>query len=234
MAPLRDYLCLDCGHQAEEFIKYELDEPTECSHCEGKRLERLPAAVGGYHISGGNPGSTRPKFAGSFKKASKLLILGLLTTNSVIAHAESKPTRKEVRSAIAQAVVEVNKSILVDFQTHNRIHGLVPFRLLLAICTVESSLKPRSFNPHDSHGGSYGLCQLKEDTAKSMGFNADKNLLLNMHVNAYYAARYLSHQLERYDDDWIRAIAGYNKGSSEFSISNQDYVNKVLAEAVKE
>lgn len=109
----------------------------------------------------------------------------------------------------------------------------VPYRLLLAICTVESSLKPRAIHPHDGDGTSYGLCQIKEATARDMGFEAKTGVLLDPNVNAFYAAKYLKFQMDRYEDDWIRALAAYNKGASHFHVSNQEYVNKVLAEAVK-
>lgn len=235
MAPLREYLCLDCGFQNEEFIKYETDEPTECPHCESVKFERIPSAVGGYHINGSNAGSTRPKSAGSFKRnVIKFVILGLVCANSVIAKASDKITHHQIIQAIAQATTEVNDELLKEYSTHHRIHGLVPFRLLVAICTVESSLNPKAIHLHDGDGTSYGLCQIKEATARDMGFQSKTKVLMDMHVNAYYAAKYLAHQMEKYGDDWIRAIAGYNKGSSHFNVTNQDYVNKVLAEAVKE
>ena len=45
----------------------------------------------------------------------------------------------------------------------------VPGALLLAICTQESSLV-NLMVPDDNGAPSYGLCQLQEDTAKSMGY----------------------------------------------------------------
>lgn len=236
MTPLRDYLCLDCGHEFEEFLSAG-EHPVGCSHCESKRLERLPSAPGGYQIKGSNSASSRPKNAGSFKKAIKTTISAIVLTMVVSHSALAKPAHKVSKAtlitAIRQSVDEVNKSVLKEFSSGRR-HGLVPFRLLLAICTVESSMDPKAIHPHDGDGTSYGLCQIKEATAKQMGFEANTALLMNYNVNSFYAAKYLSHQLERYEDDWIKAIAAYNRGSSNNHISNQDYVNRVLVEAVKE
>lgn len=109
----------------------------------------------------------------------------------------------------------------------------VPFRLLAAICSVESSLRP-FINPVQDNGSlSYGMCQVKEDTARFMGFISRTKVLSNPNINAYYAAKYLKYQLDRYKGDWIQALAAYNAGTAHWHIRNQDYVNKVLAQAVK-
>jgi putative FmdB family regulatory protein len=71
MAPLREYLCLDCAFQFEELVNRENPEPEDCPHCESHKIERLLSAPGGYAIYGNNSASVRPKSAGSFKKAAK-------------------------------------------------------------------------------------------------------------------------------------------------------------------
>lgn len=109
----------------------------------------------------------------------------------------------------------------------------VPFRLLAAICTVESSLRPFIKPIEDNGSLSYGMCQVKEETARFLGFASKASILSNPNVNAFYAAKYLKYQLNRYEGDWIRALAAYNAGSSHWHISNQEYVTKVLAQAVK-
>ncbi len=108
----------------------------------------------------------------------------------------------------------------------------VPGSLLLAICTHESNLKNVAVL-HDNGSPSYGLCQIKEETAKSVGFSgvatgpliksdeivgtrapADKGKgLMDPSTNIKYAARYLKMQLERYDGDWCKATAAYNSGT---------------------
>jgi putative FmdB family regulatory protein len=62
--PLRDFLCLNCGHEFETLIR--ADEAQQCPHCESAKLDQLPALPGGYQMSSG-PSSVRPKRAGSFK-----------------------------------------------------------------------------------------------------------------------------------------------------------------------
>lgn len=144
-----------------------------------------------------------------------ILITGLISNQALAAKmVYSRPT---VLKAMHQAADDAD----------------VPYRLLEAICTVESSLNANAKHPHDGDGTSYGLCQIKEATAREMGFEAKVNVLMDPSVNAYYAAKYLRFQMDRYEDDWIRAVAAYNKGSSHYRISNQEYVNKVLAIAVK-
>lgn len=63
MPPLREFICLGCGHQFEDIIKYD-DHDIQCPHCESKRLEKLFPLIGGYSMISG-PSSTRPKAAGS-------------------------------------------------------------------------------------------------------------------------------------------------------------------------
>lgn len=66
--PLRDFICLDCGHQSyDELVRHGENDPN-CPHCESTRFERLPSAHGGYKFDSGSA-SVRPKSAGSFKKS---------------------------------------------------------------------------------------------------------------------------------------------------------------------
>ncbi len=62
--PLRDYLCLECGHQFEELLNSYDHVDVNCPHCETTRVERLPPITGGYKMNSG-PSSVRPKGAGS-------------------------------------------------------------------------------------------------------------------------------------------------------------------------
>lgn len=88
----------------------------------------------------------------------------------------------------------------------------VPGHLLLAICTHESNLI-NVLVPHDMGSPSYGLCQVKENTAKMLGFKDSAKELMNPETNVKYAAMYLKMQLERYDGDWCMATAAYNAGT---------------------
>lgn len=88
----------------------------------------------------------------------------------------------------------------------------VPSALLLAICMHESKLN-NHVNQFDGGSPSYGICQIKEDTARDMGFKGKTEKLMEPYTNAYYAAKYLKYQLQRYDNDFCRATAAYNAGT---------------------
>lgn len=70
LMPLRDFLCNDdeCGHVFEAIQKE--DEIIPCPKC-NCTTERLLSAPGGYQISGNNSGSTRPRYASSFRRGEK-------------------------------------------------------------------------------------------------------------------------------------------------------------------
>ena len=57
----------------------------------------------------------------------------------------------------------------------------VPGALLLAICTHESNLQ-NVIAPQDHGSPSYGLCQVKQDTAKALGYLGDGNGLSLIHI----------------------------------------------------
>lgn len=62
---IREYICLDCGHQQENIERSQADELKACAHCESERVERLVSSFGGYQ---GNfsSASTKPRNSGSF------------------------------------------------------------------------------------------------------------------------------------------------------------------------
>jgi soluble lytic murein transglycosylase-like protein len=108
----------------------------------------------------------------------------------------------------------------------------IPGSLLLAICTHESGLRNVEA-PHDHGSPSYGLCQVKLDTAKILGFTGEGSGLMDPETNAKYAAMYLKYQLDRYQGDWCSATAAFNAGSylpstkSPGKPKNFKYVKKV-------
>ena len=69
--PIREFICLDCGHEQEHVMSQYDTEPPVCSHCDSSRMEKLFSATGGYHIKGNNSASVRPKGAGSRSKQVK-------------------------------------------------------------------------------------------------------------------------------------------------------------------
>lgn len=102
----------------------------------------------------------------------------------------------------------------------------IPFELLRAICTVESGLDTKAFVAVDGLTPSYGVCQVKYKTAKFLGFTGRASQLNLVHINTYYAARYIKYQLKRYKGDTKKAISAYNRGTAHSS--NRKYVSKVL------
>jgi soluble lytic murein transglycosylase-like protein len=88
----------------------------------------------------------------------------------------------------------------------------VPGTLLLAICTVESG-GTNYVRAHDGPSSTFGVCQIKSETAKMLGFKGKESDLMKPKVNIEYAARYLRYQLDRYDGDICRATAAYNTGT---------------------
>lgn len=129
----------------------------------------------------------------------------------------------------------------------------VPVRLLTAICKVESNLKPHAVNNLEPKGGpARGICQVQVGTAEMFGFKATATVynehftkrgkrivtirtidrtsdLYNPYLNAFYAAKYLRKQLERYNGDWVLAVSAYNAGKA--IRANRLYVKKVLETA---
>jgi soluble lytic murein transglycosylase-like protein len=89
----------------------------------------------------------------------------------------------------------------------------VPYRLLVAVMKVESNGNPIALNPHDGGSPSFGAFQIKMNTAKFLGFRGTKESLMNFHTNAKYAAMYLRFQLDRYQNNWMKAANAYRNGT---------------------
>lgn len=111
-----------------------------------------------------------------------------------------------------------NQSKAINIIVQAADQAKVPRELLLSICWVESSYR-LALKPHlDGNTHSYGLCQIKLETAQHMDkvyrlkLKATKERLLIPAINAYYAGKYLSYQLRRYSHNWEKAVTAYNKG----------------------
>lgn len=103
----------------------------------------------------------------------------------------------------------------------------IPERLLLSVCWVESRHKVNALNELDGDSPSYGLCQIKYETAKGLGFKGQAQELLDGKTNARFAAKYLSFQLKRYNGDEAKAIRAYNRGHFD-GVLFSDYYKKVM------
>jgi len=108
--------------------------------------------------------------------------------------------------------------------------------LLYSICSVESSGK-NVINYYDGKTHSYGLCQIKLETARMFNPNLTQADLMIPHKNIYYAAMYLRRQKKRYEKEWDCIVAAYNAGScfrkSDGGVVNEGYVKKVKKEYYK-
>lgn len=82
--------------------------------------------------------------------------------------------------------------------------------ILFAICSHESGLQNKIVH-RDGGSPSYGICQVKLDTAVMFGYQGPAMGLMDPETNAKYAALYLKYQHKRYQN-WCRAIAAYNAG----------------------
>jgi soluble lytic murein transglycosylase-like protein len=96
--------------------------------------------------------------------------------------------------------------------------GISP-SLLIAVCTTETNLRNVDVM-QDGTTPSYGVCQVKLETAQWMGkvhkrprlqtfTENDMRVISN---NAKVAALYLKYQLNRYEGDHCKAVAAYNAG----------------------
>jgi hypothetical protein len=85
--------------------------------------------------------------------------------------------------------------------------------LLVAICSHESQDFTLTYNHKDGGSPSYGICQVKEATARWLGFKGKTKELMNPKVNATYAAKYLAKHADNYgEEDWCKVTAAYNAG----------------------
>lgn len=117
--------------------------------------------------------------------------------------------------------------------------GISP-SLLIAVCMTETNLKHVD-TPNDGKSTSYGVCQIKLETAQFMGrVHKDSKMLSfteedirSINGNALAAAYYLKYQIKRYDGSFCKAVAAYNAGrfkESKRNIGkpfNMAYVEKV-------
>ena len=106
----------------------------------------------------------------------------------------------------------------------------VPPDIFIAMCEVESNLVPTAIHKQDGNGTSYGLCQIKLATARSVGFQGPPWKLMDPRVNAKYAARYFRYQMDRYHGNITAALTAYNAGHF---INNTEYAARVYRHAAK-
>lgn len=108
----------------------------------------------------------------------------------------------------------------------------LPVGLLSALCYVESAHTPSAVHFDDGGSTSNGVCQIKLNTARMIGFKGTAKQLMNPKTNIHWSGKYLKRQLDRYDGIPVKAIAAYNAGKYRVNkaglIMNRKYVKKVL------
>ncbi len=121
--------------------------------------------------------------------------------------------------------------LVLAFATTTQTLNLPP-KLIDSICYVESGHNAKVVNINDGGSPSHGVCQIKLDTARLVGFKGTTKQLMDPKTNIYWAGKYLKHQLRRYDNNIEKAIAAYNAGKHRVNdqglTKNRKYVNKVL------
>lgn len=108
----------------------------------------------------------------------------------------------------------------------------LPTGLLSALCYVESGHHVGAYLANDGGSPSHGVCQVKLETARLMGFRGTPAKLKQPKVNIYYAGKYLAYQMVRYNHDSRKAIAAYNAGTFKVNrkgqVCNRKYLGKVM------
>lgn len=102
----------------------------------------------------------------------------------------------------------------------------LPQGLLSSLCYVESHHNVSAIHPHDGHGNSVGICEIKLAAAKQMGYTGPEKGLMDPSINIYYAGKFLSYQIKRYNGNIKKGITAYNKGHSDGD-GNSTYYTKV-------
>jgi len=109
----------------------------------------------------------------------------------------------------------------------------VDWRLAYAIAQQESSLDPYLVSAEPDGTFSFGLMQVKCETARMVGFQGPCDQLLQPRTNIRVGIAYLRRQLDRYAGDVENAVAAYNAGTANRDTTghfmNQHYVNAVLS-----
>lgn len=103
----------------------------------------------------------------------------------------------------------------------------LPPGLLSSLCYIESTHNITAVHHDDGRGDSLGICQIKLETAKGLGFKGSQKELMQIENNIYYAGAYLQHQKNRYNGDITKAVIAYNIGSAKH-LTTSRYQTKVF------
>lgn len=125
----------------------------------------------------------------------------------------------------------MDTTLLLVFATVSQTFAL-PDGLLKSLCYVESHHDVNAMHKDDGKGNSVGICQVKIETAKLLGFKGTEAQLRNPRTNIRYAGKYLAKQYLRYSRNTLKAVAAYNSGTyrenAQGQAKNKQYVKKVF------
>lgn len=110
----------------------------------------------------------------------------------------------------------------------------LPQGLLASICYVESKHDVNAVHHDDGGADSLGICQIKLQTARWLGFKGTKQQLMVPKNNIYYAGKYLQYNIKRYNEV-TRAVVAYNRGNARHLVRSRysDKVNNVWGKTKK-
>lgn len=111
------------------------------------------------------------------------------------------------------------------FATMSLKYGL-PQGLLSSLCYVESKHKITAIHHDDGGADSLGICQIKLATAKQMGFKGTAKELMKPVNNIKYAAKFLQHNIHRYNSV-AKGVICYNLGHAG-NLTTSKYQQKVF------
>lgn len=103
----------------------------------------------------------------------------------------------------------------------------LPPGLLSSLCFVESKHDVSAIHHDDGSTDSIGVCQVKLKTSQWLGFTGSEKQLLDPKTNIFYAAKYLSKNIKRYDGQIERAVVAYNRGNAK-GLLRTNYSDKVI------
>lgn len=126
----------------------------------------------------------------------------------------------DILSLIVSAAACTGPSYICDASARTGLNS----DILYAVCFVETKLNTTAYASRDGKSPSYGVCQIKLNTARGLGFKGAKEALMNPSTNAYFAAKYIQLHLKHYKN-LDKAISAYNAGKA--INGNWAYVAKV-------
>lgn len=154
------------------------------------------------------------------------------TDDGVDAEVYHDPQESNYYKALSAYIVKKNPKLTTFrahemvkyFEAYGQIYG-IDLKLLMAMAECESNFTPTICNSSNC----CGLMQIKVSTGANFGFT--KSQLLQVKPNIQMGAIYLSLNLEEFNGDVTKSLAGYNAGTYAVKRGNYStrYANKVLS-----